>query len=154
MVSFSPRVTVEDVRLVLNGTFSGSNDEYVTFWGQSVSSGSVLAQINMANLYLHNILGDSTLNSTDETIAYHVRACELDYSAMRVITLLSGDVIVDGFNWSFGGSVQQPALLPTYRMLIQEFKESAQLHLRAIQPISVYADSDSGGYRDTAPSYF
>ena len=152
-MSFNPVITTEDVRLALNGTYSAVTQEY-TFWGQNLSSGSVLAQVNMANIYLHNILGDSTINSTDTSTMYHVRACELDYSAMRVITLLSGDVIVDGFNWAAGVSVQQPNLLATFRMLVAEFKESAQLHLRAVQPLFVTAESDSGGYRDTAPSYF
>ena len=153
MVDFTPKVTTEDIRLTLNGQWSGSEDNYY-FWNQSVSSGSVLAQINLANYFLYGILGASLMNTTDEVAAYHVKTCELDYSCMRLLTVLSGDVIVDGFNWTAGITVQQPALLPTFRMLIEEFKASAILHLRALQPIAVSSEGPTTTYRGTAPSMF
>jgi len=103
---------------------------------------------------MFGILGETVMTTTDEITSYHVRTCLLDYSCMRTLILLSGDVIVDGFNWSAGVSVQQPHILNTYRLLIQSFRESAQLHLRAIQPIQVSMDSDTTAYKDTAPSYF
>jgi hypothetical protein len=149
--SIYPIVTCEDVRQVLNGTYSGSS--YV-FWNVPLSSGSVLAQINMANYYLTGVLGQDKMAATDDVTFYHLRAAELDYSCMRVLTLLSGDVIVDGFSITAGITIQQPLLLATYRNLIAEFKEAAQLHLRAIQPLSVSAESNEPTYRDTAPSYY
>ena len=153
-MSLTPKVTVEDVRLALNGTYSGSGN-YVTFWGQTVSSGSVLAQINLANIFLYGSLGTSVMDSTDTITSYHVRACELDYSIMRTLCLLSGDVIVDGFNFTMGGvTIQQPLVLATYRNLILEFKESAISHFRAIQPIAVSAETDQPSYRETTPSIF
>lgn len=151
MVDFTPHITTEDIRLSLNGTVTGST---YYFFGQSITSGSVLAQINLANYYLFGVLGDSVMNSSNEITDYHVRTCLLDYSCMRLLTLLSGDVITEGFNFSAGITVQQPALLPTYRMLIEQFKQSAQLHLRAIQPLHVASETDQPTYRDTAPSYF
>jgi hypothetical protein len=153
VVDLTPKITTEDIRLALNATYSGSSNSYF-FWGQEISSGSILSQINLSNYFLFGILGDTVMNSTDDITSYHVRTCELDYSAMRVLVLLSGDVISDGFNFSAGISVQQPLLLATYRNLISEFKESAQMHLRAIQPLYVSAESDTTVYRDTAPSYF
>jgi hypothetical protein len=149
--SLTPKVTTEDVRLALNGTITGSN---YYFWGQSITSGSVLAQINLANYYLYGILGTDVMDSVDTITFYHVKTCELDYSCMRLLCLLSGDVIVDGFYITAGITIQQPSLLSTYRLLISEFKESAQLHLRAIQPIAVSGESDTTTYRETAPSYF
>jgi len=151
VVDLTPKVTCEDIRLVLNGTNTGSD---YWFWGQNLKSGSILSQINLSNYFLFGILGDTVMNSTDDITSYHVRTCELDYSAMRVLVLLSGDVISDGFNFSAGISVQQPLLLATYRNLISEFKESAQMHLRAIQPLFVTAESDTVKYQDVAPSYF
>lgn len=148
-----PKITTEDIRLALNGTYSGSDGKYY-FWGQGIASGSVLAQINIANYFLNGVLGSTLMDATDDVTFYHVKTCELDYSCMRLLTLLSGDVIVDGFNWTAGVTVQQPALLPTYRMLIEQFKQAAQLHLKAIQPIQVHADSDQPSYGDTAPSMF
>lgn len=151
MVDFTPHITTEDIRLALNGTVTGSTYYY---WGQSITSGSVLAQINLANYYLFGVLGDSVMNSSNEITSYHVRTCLLDYSCMRLLTVLSGDIIVEGFNWTAGVTVQQPALLPTYRMLIEQFKQTAQLHLRAIQPISVVEETSQPSYGETAPSFF
>lgn len=153
MTDFTPHITTEDLRLALNGIYSGSTNEY-WYWGQNISSGSVLAQINLANYFMFGVLGDSLMNSSNEITSYHVRTCLLDYSCMRLLTLLSGDIITDGFNFTAGVTVQQPALLPTFRMLIEQFKESAKLHLRIVQPIQVSMDSDQPVYRDTAPSMF
>jgi hypothetical protein len=159
-MSLVPKVTCEDIRLALNGIFSGSAEDVsgqnsYYFWDQRVTSGSVLAQINLANYYLIGVLGEAKINETTPVAYYHVRTALLDLSCMRVITLLSGDVIVDGFNVTLGPTtIQQPSLLSTYRMLIEQFKEQVRLHIRAIQPIAVSAESDEPIYRETAQSYY
>ena len=149
----TPVITTEDLRLTLNGTTGSSTTEYV-FWGQTISSGSVLAQINLANYYLYGVLGKTVMDSTDDITSYHIRTCELDYSCMRLLVLLSGDVITDGFSVTMGATLQQPLLLATYRQLIADFKEAAQIHLRILQPLAVTAESDVPTQRDTSPSYF
>ncbi len=146
-------VTCEDVRLALNGT-TGSSATTYQFWSQEISSGSVLAQINLSHIFINGLLGTTKMASTDDTTFYHLRATELDYAAMRVLVLLSGDVITDGFSITAGITIQNPLLLATYRQLVADFKEQAQLHLRLIQPLAVSADSDIPSVRDTAPSYF
>ncbi len=153
MVNLTPHVTCEDIRLALNGTYSGSDGNYY-FWNVPLSSGSILAQINLSNYFLFGVLGDSVMNSTDDITSYHVRTCELDYSAMRVLVLLSGDVISDGFEFTAGVAVRQPHLMNIYRNLISEFKSSAQMHLKILQPLFVSEDSDVPVYKDTAPSVF
>ena len=150
-MSLIPKVTTEDVRLALNGVYSGSN--YV-FWGQSIPSGSILAQINMANIFLYGALGYEVMDSTDLIMSYQVNACELDYAIARVITLLSGDVIVDGFTWTAGITVQQPLLLATYRNLQSAFLSAAQMQFRTLQKIQVSAEGPGITYRTTAPSVF
>ena len=146
----TPKVTCEDVRLALNGSASGST--YYTFWDQTISSGSILAQINLANYWMYGILGKTVMESTDEITSYHVNTCQLDYSCMRVLIILSGGVITEGFNWNAGINVSQPAMLPTYKNLIQEFSFVAQNHLRAIQPLAVSAESDIPAVGKTATS--
>ena len=146
-----PKVTTEDLRLALNGTYSGSSSSYF-FWGQEISSGSMLAQINLSNYYLYGVLGLTKMDDTTDRTYYHVRTCELDYSCMRVLIVLSGGVLVDGFSWSAGVSVQQPHMLNTYRNLIEQFKASAQLHLRSIQDIAVSEEADQPNYGSTATS--
>ena len=145
----TPKVTTEDIRLSLNGVYSGSDSSY-WFWGQSINSGSVLAQINLSNYWLYGVLGTSKMDATDDRTYYHVRTCQLDYACMRVLLVLSGGVIVDGFSWNVGPSIQQPHLLNTYKNLIEQFKESAQLHLRAIQDIAVSEETDQPHYGNTA----
>jgi len=159
-MTITPKVTCEDIRLALHGIFSGSGvdasgeDSYY-FWDQRIHSGSILAQINLANYSLTGILGTSKMDDPDEVTFYHVRTALLDLACMRVITLLSGDVIVDGFNVTVGPTtIQQPSLLSTYRMLIQEFKEQALMHIRHIQPIAVVGEFEQPDYRETAPSYY
>ena len=153
MSTITPIVTCEDIRLSLNGTYTSGSNTY-SFWNVSLSSGSVLAQINLANYYITGLLGESKMAATDNTTFYHLRTAELDYSCMRVLTLLSGDVIVDGFSFTAGATVQQPLLLATFRNLIQDFRDAAMLHLRILQPIAVSAESDVSTYHDTAPSVF
>jgi len=149
-MTITAKVTAEDVRSYLNGVSSGSG--YFTFWDQTISSGSVNENITAANNYLYDILGTSTMDSTVEITANHVETCELLYSCMRVLVLLSGGVIVEGFNWSAGISVQQPAMLPTFKNLIQEFKFVAENHLRALQEIAVTEESDIPTWSKTSPS--
>ena len=149
-MTITAKVTAEDVRSYLNGVASGST--HYTFWDQTISSGSITENITAANNYLYDILGVSVMDSTVEITSNHVKTCELLYSCMRVLVLLSGGVIVEGFNWSVGISIQQPAMLPTYKGLILEFKEAAQTHLRAIQPLAVHEFSDIPSTGKTSPS--
>ena len=150
-MTITAKITAENVRDALNGTVTGSN---YYFWDQTISSGSVLTQINLANYYLYGILGTTKMDSTDEVTSFHINSCELDYACMRVLVVLSGGVIVEGFDWQSGISIKQPHILNTYINLINSFKESAQLHLRAIQPICVSADSDVPVWARTSPSTY
>ena len=137
-----PLVTTDDVMHSMNGTYdSGSSNYY--FWETDINSGSILAQINLANYYLYGALGISTMTSTDQVTMLHVRACELAYSCMRVLVVLSGGVITDGFNFSAGISLQQPNVLLAWKNLIANFKDMAELHFRIIQPIGLLQDADS-----------
>ena len=148
-MTISPKITPEDVRLTLGGTVTGST---YYFFDQTLASGSILQQILMANNFLYGVLGISVMDSTDEITSNHVNTCELAYSVMRVLVVLSGGVITEGFNWSMGASIQQPSMLGTYKNLIAEFKIASENHLRAIQPLAVSAESDIPSVGKTATS--
>jgi hypothetical protein len=137
-MSIIPKITTEDVRLALNGTDNGSGS-YV-FWEQSITSGSVLAQINLANYYLYGVLGTSIMDSTDSIIHYHVNSCELAYACFRTLVILSGGVITDGFNFSAGISLQQPNVLLAWKNIISSFKDIAETHFKILQPMGIMAD--------------
>jgi hypothetical protein len=136
-----PKITTEDIRLTLNGTYDSGSGNY-TFWDQTISSGSVLAQINLANIWLYGAVGSDVMNSVDELTSLRVNACELAYSCMRTLVVLSGGVITDGFNWNAGMAVQQPHLMSAYKNLISEFKDSATIYFLNLQPIGVVMESD------------
>ena len=133
-----PKVTTEDIRLTLNGTYDNTGS--YTFWEQTISSGSVLAQINLANYYLYGVLGESVMDSTDRITLFHVNSCELAYACMRTLIVLSGGVITDGFNWSAGISIQQPNMLLAWKNLISNFKDIAEIHFKILQPMGIMSD--------------
>lgn len=150
-MSLIPKVTTEDIRLALNGNYN-SDSELYTFWEQTIDSGSVLAQINLANYYLYGALGTEVMDSTDINIMFHVNSCELAYSCMRTIIVLSGGVITDGFNWTAGINIQQPHMLLAWKNLIASFKDIAELHFRILQPVGFLMDADPLDLGDTTPS--
>ena len=135
----TPKITTEDVRLTLNGTLTGST---YYFWDQSFSSGSVLAQINLANYYMYNMLGKSTMDSTDEVTSYIVKTAQLEYSCFRLLVVLSGGVIIDGFNWEAGVKVENPKMLEAYKNLTDGFKSSYILLISQIQPIAIIEETE------------
>ncbi len=148
----TPIVTTEDIRLALNGTVTGST---YYFWEQSISSGSVLAQINLSNYEMYGLLGKTVMETTansDETKYYHLRAGQLNMSCFRTLVVLSGGIITDGFTWKAGIEVSTPHIVEGYRGLISQFSESAKYHIQLLQDIAVTAESDVPPFGTTAPS--
>lgn len=151
-MTLTPVVTCEDVRLSLNGVYSGSEGKYY-FWGQAVVSGSVLAQINLANYWLYGILGSTKMAASDDVTSYHIKTCELEYSCMRLLVLLSGGVIISGFDWSVGAvSVKPSKMQTTYTQMINGFRDSAMAHLNALQPVAVMAEYEVPDWDTTSTS--
>ena len=148
-MSLTAKITTEDIRLTLNGTYTAPNYQ---FWGQNFNSGSVLANVNRANIYMYSILGEDIMDSTDVITSNHVWLCQLDLSCAYLLTVLTGDVITNGMSLSAGLTIQQPLLLASYRTLQEAFMTSAQLHMRLLQPLFVTEESDVTNYRTTSPS--
>lgn len=152
-LNITPAIGCEDVRLALNGIFSGSdNPPNYYFFDQAISSGSVMDHINLANIWLWATVGQQIMQATDTVTMAQIYAASVDYSCMRLLVVMSGDIIVDGFDIQAGVQVKQPHLYNAYRNLIEQFKSSAQLHLKALMPSEIHADSDIPVYQDTAPS--
>jgi len=145
----TPKITTEDVRLTLNGTLTGSTYYY---WDQSISSGSVLAQINLANYYMYNMLGKTLMDDTTDITSSIIKTAQLEYSCFRLLVLLSGGVIIDGFNWEAGVKVENPKMLEAYKNLIEGFKSSYMLLINQIQPMVFTDDWDVPVWKDTATS--
>ena len=150
----TPVITTEDVRLALNGTYSGSDGNYY-FWSKAITSGSVLAQVNLASYTMFGMLGKSVMESTEASnpeLYYHLRVAQLDISCFRVLVTLSGNVITDGVSWSAGVQYSAPHMMESYRYLIETYAENALYHLKFLQPMSYMTETTIPGFRDTQPS--
>lgn len=146
-----PKITTEDIRLTLNGVYSGSvinpsgDIGAYYFFGKQVSSGSLLAQINIANYYLYDLLGKNIMDVTsasDEVKYYHIKTAELSYACFRTMVTLSGGIITDGFSWRAGIEVTAPHITEGYNSLINGFKDSALQHIRILMPICYTAEGE------------
>ena len=153
-MTLAPVITTEDVRLALNGTYSGSDGTY-WFWGKSLSSGSILAQVNLANYTMYGLLGKSTMETTsanDEVKYYHLRTAQLDLSIFRTLVTLSGNVITDGVSWQAGVQYSAPHMMESYNVLINTYKENALYHIKLLQTFVLSEETDIPSYDTTAPS--
>lgn len=146
-----PKISCEDIRLRLNGVYSGSDDNYY-FWEESISSGSLWDIISGSDTYLRNLLGDGVMDTTDSNKSRLVKEAELLYSCFRTLVLLSGGVIVSGFSWKAGVSVDMGQMLPAYRNLIEGFKTEAQKIVKSLQDVYYKYDWATPTWSETAPA--
>jgi len=146
-----PKISCEDVRLRLNGVYSGSDDTY-WFFEEQIKSGSLWNIISGSDTYLRNLLGDSVMDDTDTNTVRQVKEAELLYSCFRTLVQLSGGVIVSGFDWSAGVRVSQGSMLPAYRNLINEFREAALLAVKNLQDVYYLYDWETPSWSKTAPA--
>jgi hypothetical protein len=148
-----PKISCEDVRIQLNGVVSGSGSsaEY-WFWNQSIPSGSLWQIISGSDTYIRFLVGDDVMDSSDSNTVREIKFAEIDYACFRTLVLLAGGVIVEGFNWTAGVTVSQPYMLPAYRSLIDEFKTTAQNHIRALQKLFIMKDFEMPSIGETAHS--
>jgi hypothetical protein len=146
----APKISCEDIRLHLNGTYTGSADSYY-FWEQAISSGSLWSLISGSDVYLRNVCGESIWDSTGADTTNNVKYCELNYACFKALVALSGGVIVDGFNWATGPiRVDTNVMLPAWKNLIEEFKQSSMNFLKNIQTFSLHYETDAPVIGETA----
>ena len=160
-MTLTPKITTEDIRLTLNGVYSGSvtnpsgeSGSYY-FFGKQVSSGSLLAQINIANYYLYSLLGRTVMDTTvasDEITFYQVKTAELNYACFRTMVTLSGGIITDGFSWRAGIEVTASHITEGYNSLINGFRDSALQYIKILQPMVFSGTSDSLDISETCTS--
>lgn len=148
----NPKINCEEVRLQLNGVYSGSSDAY-WFWENSIGSGSLWQIISGSDAYLRFLCGDTLWDSTDSNTSQTIKYAEINYVCFKTLVNLSGGVLTDGFNWSLGPTrVETPAMLPAYRGLIDGFKLTSENFIKALLPASLSYDHDQPQYSRTAPS--
>jgi hypothetical protein len=95
----SPTVTYDDIVQILNATSSGiTPTRTLTFYKDSISEATVTQHIGSAGDYLHFFLGDAIWTTTDSVTAPAVQRLLLLYSAAMVLPVLSGGLIITGFD--------------------------------------------------------
>lgn len=150
MSSIIPKITTEDVRNTLNGSCTGST---YYFWSKPINSGSLLAQINLANYDLYNMLGSSVMDSTDEVISSSVKSIELDMSCVRLLTVLSGNLITDGYSFKAGVEYNANRIVEGYGNLIKLYTDQALNKLKTLQSIAVIGETEEPVYDSPSPGY-
>ena len=149
-MTLTPKITTEDIRLALNGTQTGST---YYFWDQEILSESVLAQINLANYYMYNLLGKEIMNSTDEITSNSVKTSQLYYSCFRLLVVMSGGVILDGVSWQAGIRVESSQMTKAYENMINSYKDSAMQYFHNLQPIAFTGDWEVPSWKGTSCSF-
>ena len=141
---------VIDIINWLNGTLSGST---CYFFELTISSGSVQTHLEFGELFLRNSLGDSTWYSTTTQVSGSVQQLIRNYLSFRVLAVLSGDVITEGFKYRSGQPIERPQLLPVIKNIKEGYEQAAIIDLMRLQPMILVSSQDQPSYRNTAPSF-
>jgi len=141
-------VSVQDLLNWLGGTVTGST---CYMWELTIPSGSINDHIIYGEHYLHNILGDTRWNATTDYTSGSLRQLIRNYVSFRVLVVLTGGIITEGFLYRTGMPIERPQLLSTLTSMIESFKSASEGELMKLQDIVVYAEADQPAYGKTAP---
>jgi hypothetical protein len=124
----APSITYDDILEIIGATTSGiMPNRTLTFYKDSLSEATVTRHIDSGNAYMHYFLGDDTWNSSDSTIAAVVERAALLYAASMVLSVLSGGLMISGFNISMSDlSMARSERYAVYHNLIVDFTSEAE----------------------------
>ncbi len=147
-----PKISCENVRVRLNGTYSGSDS---TYWiqGQSIASGSLWDIISGSSTDLRFTLGDDIMDNTATNTVREIKELELVTSCFKTLVQLSGGIITGGFSWEAGIKVTAPHIVEGWTKLIDGFKLQAENILKRVQTFVIAEEADQPNYASTAPSF-
>ena len=141
-------VSVQNVLDWLGGSITGST---CYFWELVLPSGSVRDHITYGEYYLHNILGNSVWDATTDYTSGSLRQLIRNYISFRILVVLTGGIITEGFLYRTGMPIERPQLLSTLTSMIESFKIASEGELMKLQTIVVFANMDQPAYGKTAP---
>lgn len=124
----APSVSFDDIVEFLSASFDGvTPTRTLTFYKDSISEASVQRHINSAGAYIHFFIGDAIWNTTDSVTAPVVQRLFLLYAAAMVLSVLSGGLIISGFNITMSDlSLQRSERFNVYHNLIADFTGEAE----------------------------
>lgn len=124
----APTVSYDDIVQFISTSSTGTTpNRTLTFYKDSVSEATVTQHISGAGDYLHFFVGDAIWTTADAVRAPAVRRLLLFYAAAKVLGVLSGGLIITGFNVSMSElNMQRSERFNVYRSLITDFIGEAQ----------------------------
>jgi hypothetical protein len=121
-------IDYDDIVEVIGATTSGiMPNRTLTFYKDSLSEATVQRHVDSASAYMHYFLGDTVWNSTNTVLADVVERAALLYAASMVLSVLSGGLMISGFNISMSDlSMARSERYAVYHNLIVDFTSEAE----------------------------
>lgn len=140
----APTVAYDDIVKFISASSTGTTpNRTLTFYKDSVSEATVLQHISGAGDYIHFFVGDAIWTTADSVTAPVVQRLALLYAAARVLSVLSGGLIITGFNVSMSElNMQRSERFNIYHSLIADFMGEA--HTLAMQ-LTQFTFAKAGG---------
>jgi hypothetical protein len=124
----APTVAYDDIVTFLNASSAGTTpNRTLTFYKDTITEASVISHITSADAYVHWFIGDAIWTTTDSVTAPAVQRLALLYAAAMVLSVLSGGLIITGFNVSMSElNMQRSERFNVYASLIADFTGEAE----------------------------
>ena len=151
----------------LGGSITGS---ICYLWGLEISSGSVDTQIQHAEWFIQDMVGDALYNdyTTDwttqstTTIQNSLKGAVMDYACFRICVTASRGIVTDGFDYRVGplAASRSKAFLTFFKDIIGNFRDQAFFKISKLMPLSyseetVMDTSDTPDFcGETSPSLY
>ncbi len=132
----------------LGGTITGST---AYMWGLEIPSGSVDSQIQHAEWFVQDMVGDALYNnySTDwttqstGTTQNALKGAVMDYACFRIAVQVSRGVITDGFDYRVGplAASRSKAFTVFFKDICDTFRDQAFFKISKLMPLSYSEDT-------------
>jgi hypothetical protein len=140
----APTVAYDDILKFISASTAGTTpNRTLTFYKDSISEATVAQHISGAGDYIHFFVGDAIWTTSDAVRAPAVQRLFLLYAAAKVLSMLSGGLIITGFNVSMSElNMQRSERFNVYQSLIVNLTSEA--HTLAMQ-LTQFTFAKAGG---------
>ncbi len=132
----------------LGGSITGS---VAYLWGLEITSGSVDTQIQHAEWFVKDMVGDTlyvdyvtdwTTQST-ATIGNALKGAVMDYACFRICVTASRGIVTDGFDYRVGplAASRSKAFLTFFKDITDNFRDQAFFKISKLMPLSYSEDT-------------
>jgi hypothetical protein len=124
----APSITYDDIVTIIGATTSGiMPTRTLHYYEDSLNEATVQMHIDSANAYMRFFLGDELWDSSTPATAGAVERGALLYAAANVLSVLSGGLMISGFNVTMSDlSLGRSERFTVYHNLIVDFTSEAE----------------------------